>query len=185
MLHDLVGDFSWADAGDKAIRTVAVYLGLLVLLRLAGKRQLAQLNTFDFVVLLLLSNVVQNAVIGNDNTLVGGLVGAGILVLGNFLLVYLAFLNPGFERDLRGRASTLVRGGEVQSRVLRRELVSKPELDHALRRAGYDGLSAVEEVVLEPEGTLTVRARTHATIDDVLAALQRIEQRLDGAPGPR
>ena len=182
MLHDLVGDFSWADAGDKAIRTAAVYLVVLLLLRLAGKRQLAQLNAFDLVVLLLLSNVVQNAVIGSDNTLVGGLLGAAILIAGNYLVVRFAFLHPRFGRDLQGRATRLVESGHVRPKAMRRELISRAELDAALRRQGYDGLGAVEEVELEPEGTFAVtpkpQAQPQPTIADVLAALERIERKL-------
>jgi uncharacterized membrane protein YcaP (DUF421 family) len=178
VLHDLVDEFSWVDLGDKAIRTVAVYGALLILLRLAGKRQLAQLSTFDLVVLLLLSNVVQNAVIGPDDTLVGGLVGAVILLVGNYLVVFFAFLNPRLEADLRGRPATLVEGGKLRHRELRRELVSRSELDAALRRQGYDGVAAVDEVLLEPEGTLAVKPKERVTIEDVLAALERIERKL-------
>jgi uncharacterized membrane protein YcaP (DUF421 family) len=182
MLHDLVDAFSWADLGDKAIRTVAVYATLLVLLRLAGKRQLAQLSTFDFVVILLLSNVVQNAIIGNETTLVGGLVGAAILIAINFVVVFFAFLNPRIERDLRGRETVLVADGKVKQEALRRELISRSELEAALRRQGFRGLGMVENVVLEPEGTLEVTEQEHASIRDVLAALERIERRLGTAP---
>jgi uncharacterized membrane protein YcaP (DUF421 family) len=178
VLRDLSSGFTWIDFADKAIRTVAVYGTLLLLLRLGGKRQLAQLSTFDFVVILLLSNVVQNAIIGNDNTLVGGLVGAAILIAINFVVVFFAFLNPRLERDLRGRETPLVEHGEPLPDELRRELISPSELEAALRRQGYRGLDAVEEVVLEPEGTLAVTEKEHATIGDVLAALRRIEQRL-------
>src|SRR5690242_12256915 len=94
---------------EKAIRTVAVYLGILLLLRLAGKRDLAQLNSFDFVVLLLLSNVVQNAVIGNDNSLAGGALGAAILVLGNSVIVRLVRRNSVAVRLFEGTPTTLVR----------------------------------------------------------------------------
>src|SRR4249919_3242598 len=114
MLHDLVDSFGWANLADKTIRTVAVYGAVLLLLRVAGKRTLAQLSSFDFVVLLLLSNVVQNAIIGPDDTLVGGLIGAGILIGVNFVVVFFAFLNPRIERDLRGRATTLVENGHVE-----------------------------------------------------------------------
>lgn len=179
MLHDLVDSFSWADFGDKAIRTVAVYATLLVLLRLAGKRQLAQLSTFDFVVILLLSNVVQNAIIGNETTLVGGLVGAAILMAINFAVVFFAFLNPRVERDLRGRETTLVSDGRELPAAMRRELISTSELESALRRQGFRGLQTVDEVVLEPEGTLAVTEKTHPTVEDVLAALERIERKLD------
>ena len=179
VLHDLVDGFSWGDLGDKAIRTVAVYLAIFLLLRLAGKRQLAQLNTFDFVVLLLLSNVVQNAVIGPDDSLVGGLVGAEILVAANFLVVFFAFLDPRLEADLRGRPVTLIAGGRQQPRAMRRELISGRELQYALRRLGYRSLEGVDEVVLEPEGTLSVRATPQPSLAEVMAALERIERRLD------
>jgi uncharacterized membrane protein YcaP (DUF421 family) len=179
MLHDLVDGFDFTSLADKAIRTVAVYGAVLLLLRLAGKRQLAQLSSFDFVVLLLLSNVVQNAIIGPDNTLIGGLIGAVILIVGNFLLVFFAFLNPRIENDLRGRPTTLVENGRLQRKNLRRELISDMELEAGLRRQGYDGTGAVEEVVLQPEGALVVTPKERATLDDVLAALERLEHKLD------
>lgn len=181
MFDNLWGEFSWDDVADKTIRTIAVYLAVYILLRLAGKRQLAQLSTFDFVVILLLSNVVQNAIIGPDNTLIGGIVGATILIVGNFLMVFFVFLNPRLERDLRGRSETLLSEGKINRKAMRRELVSRTELDAALRRQGYEGVSAVNEIVLEPEGTLTVRARPEPSIADVLAALERIERKLDGS----
>ena len=178
VLHDLYGGFSWADAGEKAIRTIVVYLAIYILLRLAGKRQLAQLSAFDFVVILLLSNVVQNAIIGQDDSLVGGLWGAFVLIAVNFAVVFFVFLNPRLERDLRGRASRLVSKGRMQQRVMRRELISASELDAALRRQGYHGVDAVDQVDLEPEGTLDVTGKPHATLEDVLAALERIERKL-------
>src|SRR5436305_5079752 len=121
-------------AGEKAVRTLLVYAAILVLLHLAGKRQLAQLNSFDLVVLLLLSNVVQNAIIGNDNSITGGLVGAAILVAANFLLVRLAFMSPRFGKALQGGAVTLYRFGHFDERKLRREAITKEELVAALRR---------------------------------------------------
>ena len=140
MLHDLVDPFGWADVADKAIRTVAVY-GIPLLLRFAGKRTLAGLSSFDLVVLLLLSNVVQNAIIGPDNTLVNGLIGAVILIVGNFVVVFFAFLNPRIETDLRGKPTTLVKNGELQRGNLRRELISDSELEAGLNRQGYGELT--------------------------------------------
>lgn len=177
-MGQLVDGFTWIDLADKAIRTIAVYLALFALLRLAGKRQLAQLNTFDFVVVLLLANVVQNAVIGPDNSLIGGLVGAVILIAANFAVVYFLFENPRLELDLRGRSSTLVRAGDVDEAALRRELITPSELEHALRRLGYGGVDDVDEVTLEPEGTLSVSQTTQPTMADLLEALGRIERRL-------
>jgi uncharacterized membrane protein YcaP (DUF421 family) len=177
VLHDLSG-FTWIDLADKTIRTVAVYLTILILLRLAGKRSIAQLSTFDFVVILLLSNVVQNAIIGPESTLVGGLVGAALLIAVNFVFVFFAFLNPSFERDLRGRPTRLVISGEPRRKAMRRELISDSELEAALRRQGFDGVKGVDEVELEPEGTLVVKPKPQPTIADILTALERIERKL-------
>ena len=163
---------------DKTLRTLAVYLALLVLIHLAGKRELAQLTSFDLVVLLLLSNVVQNAVIGNDNSLLGGLFGAALLVAGNYLLVRFTFFHPRFGRALQGRSTTLVETGQVEHRALRRELISRPQLAAALRREGIDGLDDVERLVLEPEGSFTPTKKPSPTIEDMLERLDRIERKL-------
>ena len=105
MLHHLV--HLGVSPGEKAVRTVAVYVVLLLLLHLSGKRQLAQLNSFDLVVLLLLSNVVQNAIIGDDVSLLGGLLGAVILLAVNVLLVRSAFMSPRFGKAIQGGGTTV------------------------------------------------------------------------------
>jgi uncharacterized membrane protein YcaP (DUF421 family) len=163
---------------EKTIRTIAVYVALLFLLRLAGKRQLAQLNAFDLIVLLLLSNVVQNAVIGNDLSLTGGLLGAAVLIAANYLFVRYALLHPTLGRVLQGGESVLAEHGRPNSRELRRQLISEMELDSALRRQGVDGIAATERVVLEPEGALTATERPQPTLTDVLDRLDRIERKL-------
>jgi uncharacterized membrane protein YcaP (DUF421 family) len=164
--------------GEKALRTVAVYFALLLLLRIGGKRQLAQMNTFDLIVLLLLSNVVQNAVIGNDNSLAGGLLGAAVLVAANYLVVRATFLHALVTRILQGSPTPLVQNGQVDDRALRRELITRAELEAALRRQGMSGLDGVEEVVIEPEGSISATAKPEPSLQDVLDALQRIEARL-------
>src|SRR5205823_11124773 len=105
---------------EKALRTVAVYLGILLLLRLAGKRDLAQLNTFDFVVLLLLSNVVQNAIIGNDNSLVGGVLGGVILVGGNSLIVRVVRRSDRMTLLFEGSPTVLIRDGVLDHAAVNR-----------------------------------------------------------------
>jgi len=178
VLHDLF--HLGVPAPEKIVRTVAVYLFVFLLLRLAGKRQLAQLNTFDFVVLLLLSNVVQNAIIGNDNSLVGGFLGAFILVAGNFLLVRFVLMNKLLGPHVQGRESVLVKNGKVDRDQIKRELISDTELEEALRRQGYDGIQSVERVVLDPGGQFDVTKKVEAdTSKQILAALERIEQKLD------
>src|SRR5438067_13816425 len=130
---------------EKAIRTVAVYLGILVLLRLAGKRDLAQLNTFDFVVLLLLSNVVQNAIIGNDNSLFGGLLGATILVIGNSVVVRVVRSNKPLIRLFEGTPTVLVRDGHIEHAAIRRIGLREEDVIQALRHQGANDPEEVRE----------------------------------------
>src|ERR671936_1989786 len=123
MVHDLLHlGLPW---WDKAIRTLIVYIAIVLLLRVAGKRTLAQLNSFDLVVLLLLSNVVQNAIIGNETSLPGGLLGAVILITANYLLVRLAFRHPRLNRVLQGTPTTLYEHGHLRRRNLHHELVTR------------------------------------------------------------
>jgi uncharacterized membrane protein YcaP (DUF421 family) len=140
---------------EKILRPVIVYFFLLIGLRLAGKRELAQLNPFDFIVLMTLSNTVQNAIIGDDNTLLGGLIGATALLGINYLIVRLVRGNRKFERLLAGRGDVLVKDGVIQRDHLDRELISKAELIAAAHKQGITSLKEVDYCVLEPTGTLT------------------------------
>jgi uncharacterized membrane protein YcaP (DUF421 family) len=141
--------------GEKLIRTVAVYAFLLIGLRLAGKRELGQLNPFDLVVLLLLSNTLQNAIIGNDNSLLGGIIGAAALLAINWLVVRYLYTHPVVARWLEGDADVLIDKGEVQEARLTRELITRGELEAAARRQGIEGLHQVDTCRLEIGGTLT------------------------------
>jgi uncharacterized membrane protein YcaP (DUF421 family) len=176
VLHDLF--HLGVSAPEKVIRTVGVYLFLFALLRIAGKRQLAQLNTFDFVVFLLLSNVVQNAIIGADNSLLGGLLGATVLVAGNYLAVRFLLTGRHVGRVLQGRETTLVENGHVKRKALRRELISEMELEEALRRQGYRGTKAVDRVVLDPGGMFDVTPKPQPDMREVVERLDRIEAKL-------
>ena len=162
---------------EKAIRTGAVYGGIIVLLRLGGKRDLAQLNSFDLVVLLLLSNVVQNAIIGNETSLPGGLLGAAILIGANYVLVRLTFRNRWLNRLLQGSDTPLYENGRLDDGHLRHELMTRQELISALRRQGLE-VSDVERVVIEPEGTINATPKPKPGLEDVMASLRRIEQSL-------
>jgi uncharacterized membrane protein YcaP (DUF421 family) len=162
---------------EKAVRTAAVYVALLVLLHLSGKRQLAQLNSFDLVVLLLLSNVVQNAIIGDDNSLLGGLLGAVILLAANWVLVRGAFMSPRFGKAIQGGSTVVVRNGAVDETALRRLAVTKEELVAAVRRQGLE-LGDTLEVTLEPEGTFNATPRPKPSLEDVMRKLESIEARL-------
>jgi uncharacterized membrane protein YcaP (DUF421 family) len=163
---------------DKIVRTLVVYAGLLVLLRLAGKRDLAQLNSFDLVVVLLLSNVVQNAVIGPDNSLLGGLIGAAVLVGANAFFVHVLRPRPGVASLLEGTTTVLAHAGEWLPDALRREGVRTSDLEGALRRQNAYKIEDVAALKLEPGGTIVVDLRPElesATKADV----ERIERKLD------
>src|SRR5437660_7027630 len=118
---------------EKLLRTVLVYALIAVLFRVAGKRGLANLNTFDFVVIFLLSNVVQNAVIGNDTSLTGGAVGAVTLVAVNAAVTRVIASNDSAARLFDGRPTTVISDGHVIDRALRHLGIRRSELDHAVR----------------------------------------------------
>lgn len=138
---------------EKLARPVIVYLALVVLLRVFGKRELAQLNPFDLVVLLSLSNTVQNAIIGDDNSVTGGLIGAFALLAVNWLVVRTAFRSRKLDYLLEGRSVVLIRHGQVDVKALRREGLSREELLAVVHRQGFEGFHHVRKCELEPNGT--------------------------------
>src|SRR5262245_49532304 len=140
---------------EKVIRPILVYLFLVVSLRLAGKRELAQLNPFDLVVLLTLSNTVQNAIIGPDDSVTGGLLGAATLLLVNYLVVRYLFKHERLERLVEGDPDVLIENGKVRTDRLSSEMISLSELERAAHRQGFAGLHEVEHCVLEPGGGLS------------------------------
>ena len=155
---------------EKVLRTEAVYAAIAILLRVAGKRDLAQLNTFDLVVMLLLANVVQNALIGNDNSLLGGLLGATVLLAINATVVRVAALSPRFSAALEGRPTVLIRDGHYDDRALLREGLRRADVEAALRRQMANGAGDVAEATLSPGGALVVwlhPAQQNATRDDI------------------
>ncbi len=139
---------------EKVLRPLFVYAFLVVGLRLAGKRELAQLNPFDLVVLLTLSNTVQNAIIGDDNSVTGGILGATTLLAVNYLVVRFLYGHERLERLVEGEADVLIDGGQIRFDRLRKELVTLPELESAAHKQGFASLDEVERAVLEPGGTL-------------------------------
>ncbi len=148
-----------APIAEKILRTAIVYFFLVIGLRLAGKRELAQLNPFDLVVLFLLSNVVQNAVIGNDNSVTGGLIGAATLLALNWAVVRALYRHERLEKLVEGEEDVLVEGGRVHEDRLARELITRAELEAAAHRQGFDSLTDAERVILEPGGTLAFIAK--------------------------
>jgi uncharacterized membrane protein YcaP (DUF421 family) len=144
---------------EKTVRTFAVYAFLLVGLRLAGKRELAQLNPFDLVVLLLLSNTLQNAIIGDDLSLVGGIFGGSVLLVINYLVVRFLYAHPKLDELVEGQVEVLVEDGEVQEPALARNLVTRAELEEAARRQGIESFGEVLRCQLEVGGAITFTRR--------------------------
>ena len=145
---------------EKIIRPMIVYFFLVLGLRLAGKRELAQLNPFDLVVLLTISNTVQNAIIGNDNSLSGGLIGATTLLILNYVVVRFLFKHPRLDRLVEGESDVLIEGGQVKNDRLEKELITLTELESAAHKQGFTSLDEVDRAVLEPGGTFSFVART-------------------------
>jgi uncharacterized membrane protein YcaP (DUF421 family) len=142
--------------GEKIVRSLVVYLFLLVMFRLLGKREVAQMTVFDLIVLLILSNVLQNAMIGPDNSVVGGLIGAATILTINWVVGRAAFSSRWFERAVEGVPILLVHGGELVDSNMRRAGISREELLSNLRSQGVFALQDVRAAVLEPSGKLSV-----------------------------
>ncbi|GAB3476506.1 DUF421 domain-containing protein [Nocardiopsis coralliicola] len=174
---------------EKTLRTVGVYLAVYLLLRLVGRRDLAQLNTMDLVVVMLLSNVVQNAVIGPDNSLTGGLLGAAVLLAVDYALVRVRVRWLWAWRLFEGSATVLVRRGRYDRRAMWRLGVRRADVEQVVRHQGGNSVHDAHRVLLEPDGTLLVelvRGRRPASaddIDDLRARLERIEALLASGRG--
>src|ERR1700679_37439 len=138
---------------EKILRPVIVYLFLIGFLRLFGKRELAQLNPFDLVVLLSLSNTVQNAMIGDDNSVSGGVIGALSLLAINWILSKTLYRLPSLNAALAGTKTYLIRHGEVDYAALKRETLTEVERRSVIHKQGFDRYEQVEKCVLEPNGT--------------------------------
>jgi uncharacterized membrane protein YcaP (DUF421 family) len=165
---------------EKILRPVAVYLLLIFALRSVGKRILAQLNPFDLVVLLTLSNTVQNAIIGNDSSLVGGVIGAAALLGINGLMVWWFYRGPKMEHRLLEQADVyLIRNHRPEEAALHKLRINIGELTARAHERGFDDLADVETAVLYPNGTMYMKggpSREDARLTEVLAQLQALRQ---------
>ncbi|ADW69770.1 DUF421 domain-containing protein [Granulicella tundricola] len=163
---------------EKILRPMIVYLVLIVFLRLFGKRELAQLNPFDLVVLLSLSNTVQNAIIGDDNSVTGGVVGAFALLAINWVLMRILFKVPKLNDALEGTETLLILDGIVDYEALKRETLTEVELLSVLHKQSFDSVSQVRKCVLEPNGTFYVEGMTPSAEDvhssDLMKAVETL-----------
>jgi uncharacterized membrane protein YcaP (DUF421 family) len=158
LLHDMF--FLSLPIAEKILRPIVVYIFLIIGLRLAGKREMAQLNPFDLVVLLTISNTVQNAIIGEDNSITGGLIGAATLLVVNHVVVRYLYGHERLEELVEGAPSVLIDNGAIQSETLRKELVTLAELETAAHKQGFASLDEVERAVLDSGGTISFGAKT-------------------------
>jgi uncharacterized membrane protein YcaP (DUF421 family) len=145
--------------GEKVIRAVVVYAFLLLALRLFGRRELGQFTAFDLVVLLTLSNILQNAMIGNDSSLLGGLIGASVLLTANLALAYAVFRSRAFQRLVTGQPRILIRDGVVQKQALAVQRLTEQDLLAAVHNQGLEDFSRVHLAISEPNGTISVIPR--------------------------
>jgi uncharacterized membrane protein YcaP (DUF421 family) len=150
---------------EKLLRPMIVYLFLIGFLRLFGKRELAQLNPFDLVVLLSLSNTVQNAMIGDDNSVTGGIIGAFGLLAINWLLTLVLFKSRKLDKLIEGTETVLIRRGVVDEAAMKKEALTDLELKSVIHKQGLNDYSEVEKCVLEPNGTFYVEAKTPSSDD--------------------
>ncbi|MEK6302014.1 MAG: YetF domain-containing protein [Acidobacteriota bacterium] len=167
---------------EKIVRPIIVYVSLVVLLRLAGKRELAQLNNFDLIVLLTLSNTVQNAIIGSDNSVAGGVIGATTLVLLNYIVVRFFYKHEKLDHLVEGNEDLLIANGKIREDRLKKELITKSELEGAARKQGFASLEEVERAMLEPGGSFSFigKKRTPELIrhDELLAKLDALAREI-------
>jgi uncharacterized membrane protein YcaP (DUF421 family) len=168
---------------EKVLRPAIVYIFLVVALRIFGKRELAQLNPFDLVVLLSLSNTVQNAIIGDDNSLLGGVIGAVSLLAINYMVVRFLFRHRRLDQIFEGKPTVLIQNGVVVRRNLARELLTRSELMTVLHRQGFDSISEVEQCVLEPGGTFYIQRKMppqdQVQHDAVMREMKELSAKLD------
>ena len=158
---------------EKILRPVIVYLCLIVFLRVFGKRELAQLNPFDLVVLLCLSNTVQNSIIGNDNSVSGGIVGVLSLLTINWLLTRVLYRSPKLSKVLEGEKTVLIQHGVVDWEAAKKEALSELELRSVLHKQGFDRYEEVEKCVLEPNGNFYMEGIKSMSDDAQRAELMR------------
>jgi uncharacterized membrane protein YcaP (DUF421 family) len=140
-------------------RATVVYIFLLAILRLTGKRQVGQLAPFDLVLLLVLSNALQNSMNGGDNTVTGGVISAVTLISLNYLLGYITFRSKKMARFIEGRPQIIIHNGQVYRDVMERERLTQDELDAAVRQAGCASIDDVHFAILENNGQISVRSR--------------------------
>jgi len=178
-LHDMFA--LGLPVAEKILRPIVVYVFLIVGLRLAGKRELAQLNAFDLVVLLTISNTVQNAIIGDDNSVSGGMIGAATLLIVNHIVIRYLYSHERLDELVEGAPDVLVENGVVCADTLKRELITVGQLEAAAHKQGFASLAEVDRAILDT-GTISFFGKKptpeRERHDEVLARLDQLQAQL-------
>ncbi|GAC1402916.1 MAG: DUF421 domain-containing protein [Pyrinomonadaceae bacterium] len=168
---------------EKIIRPILVYLFLVIALRVFGKRELAQLNPFDLVVLLTLSNTVQNAIIGSDNSLVGGVIGALTLLMANYLVVRFLFKHRRLDQIFEGQPTMLIENGKLDKAEMAKELLTESDLLSAIHKQGFSSINEIETCRLEPGGGFFIKGKEPNTAsqrhEDLIARLDKLQKEIE------
>jgi uncharacterized membrane protein YcaP (DUF421 family) len=168
---------------EKILRPIIIYVFLVISLRLAGKRELASLNPFDLVVLLTISNTVQNAIIGNDNSVLGGIIGAITLLMANYFLQRFLYRHPRVDSALEGDPEVLIEHGHIDEKALNHMLITRNDLEIAANKQGFESLEHIERAVIEPGGSIFFIEKEPSPQDrrfrEILSRLERMERTLN------
>jgi uncharacterized membrane protein YcaP (DUF421 family) len=167
---------------EKIARPIIVYVFLIVGLRLAGRRELAQLNPFDLVVLLTISNTVQNAIIGEDNSVTGGIIGAATLLVVNYGVVKFLYSHEKLDRIIEGDQCVLIENGVLNADRLKLELITRSELETAAHKQGFASLEEIDRAVLDPGGGISFSAKKpgpdRTRHDEIMARLDQLSAQI-------
>jgi len=144
---------------DIALRAATIYVVVLLGLRLLGKKHVAQLSIVDLVLILLISNSVQNAMVGDDTSLIGGIVAAGTLLALSFILNYVFYRSKGFESFIEGSPTLLIHNGKIVAGHLESEEITEEELERVIREHGIESILDVKEAIMESDGTVSIIPR--------------------------
>jgi uncharacterized membrane protein YcaP (DUF421 family) len=144
------------------LRSLAVFTFLLLAIRFSGKRDVGEMSPSDLILLLLLSANVHTSLSGKDHSLTGGLIGAAVLMLANFLLNSYAYRNRKFEKALKGEPELIIHAGNPQRQVMKRHHLTETMLKVAIRKEGVEHFEQVKMAVLEPDGTISVIKKSTA-----------------------
>jgi uncharacterized membrane protein YcaP (DUF421 family) len=161
---------------EKILRALLIYGFLVVAMRVAGRRTVAQLSTTDFVVLLIVSNTVQNGIIGPDDSVTGGVIGATTLFVADAAVAWVVFRSGWARRLIEGKPTVLIEHGRPLEENLRKEEITHEELLEALRKQGVQDVGQVDEAVLTPAGSVVV---TKFSESEEMRAIRRLESKLD------